>query len=153
MRRAVLATGATVVGVAYLLNFKVASHLPVITPAPDPPAVAAQGSPSPPAPSAPSPTAAGVPDGTYTGPSVFVRFGDVQVRIVVAGGKVADVQATDLPTDRARSAEISQIAGPILRQEAIRAQSARINIVSGATYTSEGYAQSLEGALQQAHLG
>lgn len=151
-----IAAGATVVGVAYLLNFKVAPHVatigqaaPVPTDVGQPPGTSTASTPAP----APSPASNGVPDGTYTGPSVFVRFGNVQVKIVVAGGRVTDVQAVDLPSDRTRSAELSQISGPILRQEAIRAQSARINVVSGATYTSYGYAQSLEGALQQARLG
>ena len=156
MRRALIATGATVVGVAYILNFKVTP--PLADPATAPATQGVGGTPATsgeatPAPTTPSPATNGVTDGTFTGPSVFVRFGNVQVRIVVSGGRVTDVQAIDLPGDRARSAEISQFSGPVLRQEAIQAQSARINIVSGATYTSNGYAQSFEGALQQAHLG
>jgi uncharacterized protein with FMN-binding domain len=54
-----------------------------------------------------------------------------------------------LPSDKPKSARISQAAGPRLRQEALSAQSANIDVVSGATYTSEGYAQSLQGALDQ----
>jgi uncharacterized protein with FMN-binding domain len=61
------------------------------------------------------------------------------------------VQALLLPNERQRSAEISQYAGPQLRQEALQAQSANINVVSGASYTSQGYAQSLQGALDAAH--
>lgn len=146
-----MATGATVVGVAYILNFKVTP--PVAQPATAPATQGVGGNPATSGGATPSPANNGVIDGTFTGPSVFVRFGNVQVRIVVSGGRVTDVQAIDLPGDRARSAEISQFSGPVLRQEAIQAQSARINIVSGATYTSNGYAQSFEGALQQAHLG
>jgi uncharacterized protein with FMN-binding domain len=156
MRRALITTAATVVGVVYILNFKVTPHVAALAEAP-----AAQGEgvqpatpgASTPPPTTPTPANNGVLDGTFTGPSVFVRFGNVQVRIVVSGGRVADLQAIDLPSDRSRSVEISQFSGPVLRQEAIRAQSARINVVSGATYTSFGYAQSIEGALQQAHLG
>jgi uncharacterized protein with FMN-binding domain len=77
----------------------------------------------------------------------------VQVRITVAGGRLTDVQPVTLPSDRARSAEISQIAGPMLRDEAIQARSAQIDVISGATYTSEAYAQSVEDALRQDHLG
>jgi uncharacterized protein with FMN-binding domain len=81
------------------------------------------------------------------------RFGDVQVRVVITDGRITDVQALVLPTDRAQSAYISQVAGPMLRTEALQAQSAQIDIIGGATYTSESYAQSLESALQQAHRG
>ena len=158
MRRALLAGGATLVGIAYILNFKVTPHLAVPVTAPPSAGEGGQSATTGPGlpalPQAtPSPLPNAVVDGTFTGPSVFVRFGNVQVRVVVAGGKLTDVQAVDLPGDRARSAEISQFSAPVLRQEAIRAQSARINVVSGATYTSYGYAQSLAGALQQAHLG
>ena len=77
-------------------------------------------------------------------------YGDVQVRVTLNGSKIVDVQALKLPSDRSRSARISNAAGPILRTEALKAQSANIDIVSGATYTSESYAQSLQGALDRA---
>jgi len=77
-------------------------------------------------------------------------FGPVQVQIALSGGKILDVQALQLPSDRSRSARISQYSAPILRSEAIQAQSARVDIVSGATYTSRAYAQSLASALKQA---
>jgi uncharacterized protein with FMN-binding domain len=80
-------------------------------------------------------------------------YGLVQVRVTVSGGRVVDVQPLQLPNDRARSAYISQVAGPMLRTEALQAQNARVDIISGATYTSDAYAQSLESALQQAGLG
>ena len=89
---------------------------------------------------------------TIDGPVVSMRFGDVQVEIVVAGGKITDVVALELPTGR-RSGQISDYAGPILRQEALQAQSAQIDLVSGATYTSDAYAQSLQSALDQAGVG
>ena len=75
------------------------------------------------------------------------------MRVVISSGRITDVQAVQLPTDRAQSAYISQQAGPLLRTEALQAQSANIDIISGATYTSQSYAQSLESALQQAHMG
>ena len=77
----------------------------------------------------------------------------MQVRIVITNGHITDVQAVQLPTDRAESAYISQQAGPWLRTEALQAQSANIDIIGGATYTSQSYQQSLESALQQAHMG
>jgi uncharacterized protein with FMN-binding domain len=99
----------------------------------------------------PTATAAGLRDGTYTGSDFPNQYGDVQVRITVSAGKISDVQAVQLPQDRQRSAEISQQAGPLLQQEVLQAQSARIDSLSGATYTSYSYAQSLQSTLDQAH--
>jgi uncharacterized protein with FMN-binding domain len=90
--------------------------------------------------------------GTFTGQSIFNGYGNVEVQITVANGKVTDVQALQLPTDRAYSAQISQYVAPILRSEALQAQSAQISLISGATFTSEAYAQSLQSALQQAGI-
>ena len=78
-------------------------------------------------------------------------FGPIQVEISVAGGHIADIVALQLPTSR-RSGQISRYAEPILRQEALTAQSAAIDLVSGATYTSDAYARSLQAALDQAGL-
>ena len=105
----------------------------------------------------PAPTAASGAGGTtgattVDGPVVDTRFGPVQVRIDVAAGRVADVVALQLPTGR-HSGQISSYAEPILRQEALQAQTARIDTVSGATYTSDAYAQSLQAALDTAGLG
>ena len=94
-------------------------------------------------------------DGQYTGQDITTRYGDVQVQITVSGGHITDVQAPLLPGDRARSVEISQAAGPVLHDEAMRAaasQPAQIDTVSGATYTSDGYVQSLQSAIDQAHV-
>ena len=76
----------------------------------------------------------------------------MQVEVVVRGGQLVDVEALQLPADRSRSRDINSIAGPDLRQEALQARSANIDIISGATYTSEGYAQSLQSALDSAGL-
>jgi uncharacterized protein with FMN-binding domain len=84
------------------------------------------------------------------GPVVDTRYGPVEVRVTLQGTRITDVQALVLPSDRSRSQRISDQAGPLLRSEALQAQSARIDVVSGASYTSEGYAQSLQGALDQA---
>ena len=89
---------------------------------------------------------------TVDGPVVSTRYGPIQVEIVVAGGRITDVVALQLPTGR-RSGQISQFSEPILRQEALKAQNATIDLVSGATYTSDAYAQSLQSALDQAGLG
>ncbi|MEA2566066.1 MAG: hypothetical protein QOD49_1243, partial [Actinomycetota bacterium] len=69
-----------------------------------------------------------------------------------SGQRVTDVRAPQLPYDRARSASISQYVAPVLRSEALAAQSAQIDTISGATYTSDAYAQSLQAALTQAGI-
>jgi uncharacterized protein with FMN-binding domain len=89
-------------------------------------------------------------DGTYQGDAVPNQFGDVQVSVVISGGRISDVQAITLPSDRQRSAEISQRAAPLLHDEILSAQSAIVDVVSGATYTSDGYAQSVQSALDRA---
>lgn len=76
----------------------------------------------------------------------------MQVEIVVANGKITDVKALQLTNQGGRSVQISNYAAPILRKEALAAQSAKISSVGGATYTSDGYAQSLQSALDKAHL-
>lgn len=87
---------------------------------------------------------------TYTGPVVENPYGPVQVAVAEQGGKIVDVKALQLPTEHAFSQEISEQVAPMLRSEALQAQSAEINVISGATYTSDGYASSLQAALRQA---
>jgi uncharacterized protein with FMN-binding domain len=155
--------GATVVGVVWVVTFKVTPLVvdAVGTPAPrTSPPLRTAPLPTPAGTAAlrtatPAPTAAGTPaaSGTFSGVTIDTRYGPVQVRIVVAGQKVVDVQTMQLPRDRARSAFISQYSAPILRTEAIQEQNARIDIVSGATYTSIAYGRSLDSALKLAHLG
>ncbi|MEV4639539.1 FMN-binding protein [Actinoplanes sp. NPDC049548] len=89
---------------------------------------------------------------TYTGSVAQTRWGPVQVSITVSGGKVTEVTVPVYPTDNHRDQEINEYALPILRQEALAAQSADIDAVSGATVTSDGYKQSLQAALDAAHL-
>jgi uncharacterized protein with FMN-binding domain len=89
-------------------------------------------------------------NGTYTGASVSAYYGNVQVQVTVAGGKIADVAFLDYPQDRSASRSISASAMPQLVQEAIAAQSADVNGVSGATDISLAFRQSLSSALSQA---
>lgn len=85
-----------------------------------------------------------------TGPAVQTPFGPVQVRVSLSGGRIVDSQAVQTPNFHRRSVMINQYATPILRQETLTAQSANIDLVSGATLTSEAYAQSLQAALDRA---
>jgi uncharacterized protein with FMN-binding domain len=108
-------------------------------------------SPSPsttPSPSATAPSSTK----TYTGDQVMTRWGPMQVEITVSGGKITAAQAVQYPSGNGRDAEINSYALPVLNQEVVDRQSARIDTVSGATVTSDGYLQSLQSALDQAHL-
>lgn len=93
----------------------------------------------------------GLKDGSYDGQDFPNEFGDVQVRVIIKSGRISDVQGLQMPSDRERSALISQEAGPMLHDEVIQAQSAQIDTIGGATFTSESYAQSVQSALDKAH--
>ena len=90
--------------------------------------------------------------GTATGSVAQTRWGPVQVRITVSDRKITDVTAVRVPDGNHRDQEINDYAVPILRQEALAAQNARIDTVSGATVTSDGYRESLQSAIDAAHL-
>ncbi len=92
----------------------------------------------------------GLRDGTFTGTTAQTRYGAVQVVVTVAGGRVSQVQVPQYPSDNGRDQQISSYALPQLVNETIAAQSAQIDMISGATYTSTGYQQSLQSALDQA---
>lgn len=77
------------------------------------------------------------------------QYGDVQVQVTYSGGQITDVTALSLPSGDSRSQQISTIAGPQLASQAIAAQSASIDGVSGATYTSTSYQASLQSAIDQ----
>ncbi len=89
-------------------------------------------------------------DGTYDGAVEQTRFGNVQVQIVVASGSITDVKALQLTDQGGRSVQISNYAAPILRAEVLKAQSTNVSSVSGATYTTQGYLQSLQSAIDKA---
>ncbi|MFF1884126.1 FMN-binding protein [Pseudarthrobacter sp. NPDC058196] len=90
--------------------------------------------------------------GTYKGTAVQTRFGPVQVQITVANGKITDVTALQLTNTDGKSIQISNRAAPLLRSEALAAQSASIKTISGATVTSSAYLTSLQAAIDAAHL-
>ena len=89
-------------------------------------------------------------NGTYTGAAEDVGYGTVQVQAVVSGGRIASVNFLQMPFDASRSAMIADQAKPLLQQEAISAQSANVDLVSGATSDWEGFKASLQAALNQA---
>jgi len=90
--------------------------------------------------------------GTYTGAAASTRWGTVQVRITVSNGKITKAEAIQYPSENPRDQEINAYAVPQLNAEVVAKQSASIDGVSGATVTSGGYIQSLQSAIDQAHL-
>ena len=88
--------------------------------------------------------------GTFTGAVVQTQFGNMQVSVTVANGAITEVTPLQLTNRGGRSVDISNQAAPILRSEVLAAQSAKVQNVSGATYTSEGYLRSLQSALDTA---
>jgi uncharacterized protein with FMN-binding domain len=89
-------------------------------------------------------------DGTYTGAVADAFYGNLQVKAIISGGAITDVQFPAYPSDNSESKQVNGMAMPILKQEAIAAQNAQVNIVSGATQTSQAFQQSLADALSQA---
>ena len=117
-----------------------------------PAAAAASATPSETAPAAATQPAA-VPaavSATSTGTTAQTRFGPVQVSVTISNGTITEVTALQLTNHDGRSVMISNRAAPVLRSEVLQAQSASVQNVSGATYTSQGYAQSLQSALDAA---
>lgn len=135
MRRAPIVLAATAAGVAAVVAFN--------------PQPAVRGSVA----EAPLPNltaAGGKGDGIFLGAGVPNHYGTVQVQVAMTAGKVVDVRAVRLPGGDGTSQQISRDAGPRLKQQALVAQTAAIDGVSGATYTSAGYKQSLQAALDKA---
>lgn len=146
MRRVILALLATAFGLTLLLTYKAAG-------APRHQRVALAptgGAPATPAPTGGSAGPAGTGRRSVTGAPADTPYGPVQVRATLVGTKLVDVTVVQQPSGSNRDAEINGYALPILRQEALGAQSAQIDVVSGATFTSDGYAQSLQAALDSA---
>jgi uncharacterized protein with FMN-binding domain len=175
--RTLPALGATVVGVIALVSFKSSPGLPKSSSALHakgtgavaagrPPAGSATTAPpatTPPTTNAPTTNAPTTNAPTVTTPTTSAgavrtidgdpsdnQYGTVQVEVTLQGGRITGITELQMPQDRQHSAEISQAAAPILEQEVLQAQSAQIDIVSGATFTSQSYAQSLQSALDKA---
>lgn len=145
MRRAPLVLAGTVTGLVLVLGYR-------------PPDLAARrrghdrrASPAQPPGSTPGARAAA--NRTVTGGVVPTRYGDAQVRVTATDGKLTEVTAVQLPDDDRRPSAISWNAEPTLRSDALAGQSADIDTVSGATYTGDGSAESLQSALDQRGLG
>jgi uncharacterized protein with FMN-binding domain len=144
MRRAPIVLSATIAGTAGVLAFH--PHSPsVATTAASPPAPTATATASA------TPAGSGSPGGakTATGDAVDTPYGAAQVRVTVSAGKITKIEPLALQGNDPRSLMISSSAEPVLQQEALSAQSAAIDAVSGATFTSGSYDQSLQSALDK----
>lgn len=97
-------------------------------------------------------SATGMKNGVYTGPVVNAYYGNVQVQATISGGKLTDVAFLQYPTDRRTSQQINSRATVQLKSEAIQSQSAKVDMVSGATETSTAFKASLGAALAQASI-
>lgn len=176
MKRTILSFTATVLGLVALLSFKThgtqigpASALPSAalpaggaTSSAAPAPITSSGPPTPttnnsgpsatPPPTAgpPAPSAATPAARTVLGTAVQTPYGVVQVKITLSGSKITDAGFAQLTADDRRSADINGQAAPILLQQTLSTQSAQIDGVSGASYTSQGYEQSLQSALDRA---
>lgn len=167
MKRVILTIAGTVVGLVALLSFKSQSH--TVGGSSGLPSAALPGSSTsatssvaptssratsitgaPPNPSTSS--AANPTDRSYTGHAITTRYGIVQVKVTVEGTKITDVSFVQLTAFDGRSQRINADAAPTLLQETLSAQSANIDSVSGASYTSQGYDQSLQSALDEAGI-
>lgn len=158
MKRVLLSVIGTVLGLVALLSFKsrgqplVSGALPsAALPAASSPAGTGQSSGAPPNPSGGTSSSASTTK-SYLGQAVQTQYGVVQVKLTVSGTKITNVSFAQLTAYDGRSQEINTQAAPILLQETLSAQSAQIDTVSGASYTTDGYLQSLQSALDQAGM-
>jgi uncharacterized protein with FMN-binding domain len=136
MRRASIVLAGTAAGLAAVLSFK--PREPALP-------VASAASSAPPTATASSRSGAG----TATGDAIPTSYGNAQVRVTVSGGRITKIETLQLPSNEPKSVMISTAAEPLLRQSALTKQSAAIDAVSGATFTSAGYEASLQSALDK----
>lgn len=180
MRKVLLALLLTAVGLGLLLSFRSrpvtsgttalggsalsgadasSSPAPTATPTPSSsagsPSASSAGSSSAASPSTAKSSTSAAPagkSGTFTGAAENTQYGPVQVAAVVTAGKLTNVNVLQVPDRGGYEQQIVDVALPELKSEALSKQSGNIDVISGATYTSQGYAQSLQSALDQAGL-
>ena len=166
MKKIVYALMATVTGLVLLFSYRTSTvpestsaladapssgvaTVPKTTPSPSTSASSGSSSTSSGSSSAQT-SSSGLTDGAFTGQAANTRFGPVQVQITVSGGAITDVQVPQYPSESGRDQQINSRALPVLVKETVQAQSAEVDMVSGATSTSTGYRTSLQSALDQA---
>lgn len=142
MKRAPLVLAATAAGLGATLGFSPHSKAPT--------AVAVTTTTAPATSSSTRASTTSSSTKTATGSAISTRYGNVQLKVTVSGGKITGIQAVQLPASDSKSSQISSYAEPQLSQSALTAQSANVDVVSGATYTSDGYRTALQSALDAA---
>jgi uncharacterized protein with FMN-binding domain len=164
MRKIAIAIASTICGLVLLFTYPTstgetvaaaaAGALPVALP-PNESSLSSGGvsTPLPESSNSSSGSGAGGASGTFAGSTSNTRYGPVQVQISVTGGRITAATLLQVPHEAGRTDRINSQAVPILNQETVQAQSAQIDTVSGATYTSDGYVRSLQSAIDAAHLG
>jgi uncharacterized protein with FMN-binding domain len=158
MRRIVFAILSTITTVVLLFSYHTSTNSATAAASPmaqqpaTPAASASPGSGSAPGSNKSGSSTSTSGQASYTGAVAGTRWGPVQVRITVRGAKITASQAVQYPQGTSRDQQINGSALPVLNQEAVQQQSASIDTVSGATVTSGGYLQSLQSAIDQAHL-
>jgi FMN-binding domain len=156
VKRLILAVAGTIAGLIALLSFRThpgpaaVGSLPAATLGPGSSLVTPSARTGAAAGPGPSPASAGPAPVTTLGQTVRTQFDTIQVRIVTVGGQIRSVAFAKLSGDEALSDLINAHAAPLLLQRTLTAQGADIDTVSGATYTSDGYRESLQSALDQA---
>ena len=171
MRRAIVAGTATVSGVVLLLGLKSHSNGAALgtqafsigsgsgggsastsSAAPSTSSTASKSSSGAGSPTSvpTTPANSGTKSKVVTGDAADTRYGPVQLQVTFSGKKITSINVLQYPTESFRDQEINTYALPLLNQEAMAAQSAHIDVISGATYTSDGYAQSLQSAIDKA---
>ena len=154
MRRVAIVTTSTVAGVILLLSLKPHAGSAVTAAqrgiGAQPPAAGSTASPGTSSGSGSGSSGGSLRGGTYTGDAIDTRYGPVQVQATVSGGKLTAVKVLQVPDEDPREDFIVTQDVPVLTQEALAAGNASIDSVSGATFTSMGYVQSLQSALDKA---
>jgi uncharacterized protein with FMN-binding domain len=147
MNRAPIVLSATALGLGATLAFH--AHRPVtaaaVTATPSAPSSGASASGT-----SKSSSSSSSSTKTVTSDAVATQYGPVQLKVTIAGGKITNVTALQLPANDPKSSQIGSYAEPLLRQSALSKQSAAVDVVSGATYTSNGYQTALQSALDKA---
>jgi uncharacterized protein with FMN-binding domain len=148
MKRAPIVLVATAAGLGATLGFSAHSKAPtaiaVTTAAPS----ASSSSTSSKSSKASTKTAPSTK--SATGDAISTRYGNVQLKVTISGGKITKIEPVQLPSSDPKSSEISNYAAPLLQQSGLTKQSANVDVVSGATYTSDGYKTALQSALDKA---
>jgi uncharacterized protein with FMN-binding domain len=141
MKRAPTVLAATAAGLAATLGFSAHSKAPTTT------ATATTTTAAPAKSSSSSSSAAAK---TATSDAVSTQYGNVQLKVTIAAGKITKIEAVQLPSNDPKSMQIGSYAEPLLRQSALTNQNGQVDAVSGATYTSAGYQTALQSALDKA---